>query len=186
MYFFFAPNSHQRVNDKKNIKPSVISESVIQVSIFELVVSDKQTMVNLLLLLLFVTHSMAGVCPPPGKISPCSCSDLGNEGLVVQLNCVASNLDDSRASEILNTMISWPRVSPLRLLDFSRNLLTRIPKQLTQFDMLNSIALDNNQISTIESGAFNFSSETLTRLSLSSNPITTIQEGAFQGILKII
>ena len=80
-------------------------------------------------------------------------------------------------------MISWPRVSPLRLLDISNNRLTyRIPKQLTQFAMLNNIALDNNRITTIETGAFNFSSEILTRLALNNNPITAIQEGAFQGM----
>ena len=136
----------------------------------------------LLLISVVFPWAMAGVCPPPGEIFPCRCSDLGSEGLVVQLNCTNSNVDDDTASQILNKLISWPRVSPLRLLDFSFNRLTRVPTQLPQFSMLNNIDLSNNQIISIESNAFNFSSSTLTSLSLSSNPITTIEEGAFQGI----
>jgi Leucine-rich repeat (LRR) protein len=62
------------------------------------------------------------------------------------------------------------------------NQLTRVPSQLPQFALLNSIDLRNNLISNVEANAFNFSTATLTSLSLSSNPISSIQEGAFQGI----
>ena len=134
-----------------------------------------------LLLLLFVGQTMAGVCPPPGEISPCSCSDLGSDGLVIQLSCSSKSLVDSRASEILNTMLSWPGVSPLRSVNFYYNSLTRIPSELSLFPLLNTIRLDNNAISSISTNAFNFSTATLTSLNLDSNQITAIQDGAFQG-----
>jgi len=127
-----------------------------------------------------VDETMAGVCPPPGEIAPCSCTDLGNEGLVVQLNCRNVNLDDARTSQILDKMISWPRVSPLRYVDLSFNQLTKIPNQLPQFSLLNNVNLEANQIASIEADAFDFVA-TFTSLSLNSNPITSVQEGAFQG-----
>lgn len=137
---------------------------------------------SLLLFCFVFGAAMAGVCPPPGEISPCSCRDLGSDGLVIQLNCRSASLDDAKASQILDTMLSWPGVSPLRLLDMLDNRLTRVPSQLPQFVLLNSIDLSNNLITNVEANAFNFSTATLTSLSLSSNSISSIQEGAFQGI----
>ena len=131
----------------------------------------------------FGDEAMAGVCPPPGEIAPCSCTDLGSEGLVIQLNCFNTQLDDEMASQILDKMISWPRVSPLRRLDLSSNRLTRIPTQLTKFPMLNYIELGGNQIASIEAKAFNLET-TFTSLNLNSNPIASVEEGAFQGILN--
>lgn len=142
------------------------------------------TLLPLLLVFRFVFDVDAGVCPPPGKISPCSCSDLGSEGLVVQLQCQSVNLDDAKASQILDTMLSWPRASPLRLLTMYNNRLTLVPTQLPKFPMLNKIDLSYNQITSIKSNAFNFSSTTLTWLNLNNNPISSIQKGAFQGNIK--
>ena len=130
-----------------------------------------------------VDEAMAGVCPPPGEIAPCSCTDLGSEGLVIQLNCRSANLNDARASQILDKMISWPRVSPLRYVDFSYNQLTKVPNQLPQFGLLNNVNLNANQITSIKANAFDFVA-TFTSISLNSNPITSIQEGAFQGKLS--
>jgi hypothetical protein len=127
-----------------------------------------------------VDEAMAGVCPPPGEIAPCSCTDLGSEGLVIQLNCYNMQLDDEMASQILDKMISWPRVSPLRRLDFSSNQLTRIPTQLPKFPMLNYVSLDGNQIASIDTKAFDLET-TFTSLTLNNNPITSVKEGAFQG-----
>ena len=135
----------------------------------------------LLLLLLLCFDTEAGVCPPPGKTVPCSCTDLDSEGLVVQLNCRSVNLDDAKAGQILDTMLSWPRASPLRLLDMFNNRLTRVPSQLPKFPMVNNIDLSYNQIASIKSNTFNFSS-TLTSLNLNFNPISSIQKGAFQGM----
>lgn len=136
---------------------------------------------SLLLFCFVFGAAMAGVCPPPGEISPCSCRDLGSDGLVIQLDCRSASLDDAKASQILDTMLSWPGVSPLRLLDMLGNRLTRVPSQLPQFVLLNSIDLSNNLITNVEANAFNFSTATLASLSLSSNSISSIQEGAFQG-----
>ena len=130
-----------------------------------------------------VDEAMAGVCPPPGEIAPCSCTDLGSEGLVIQINCHSTQLDDEMASQILDKMLSWPRVSPLRRLDLSSNRLTRIPIQLTNFSMLNYVELGGNQIASIEAKAFDLET-TFTWLNLNSNPITSVQEGAFQGTVK--
>ena len=66
---------------------------------------DFKIRIMCLLLLSFVGKSVGGVCPPPGEISPCICGDLGSEGLVVQLSCQGTNLDDSRASQILEKML---------------------------------------------------------------------------------
>ena len=134
-------------------------------------------------MLLIVNYCVAYVCPPPDEISPCSCSDLGGDGLTVQLLCANLNLNDTTASDILNTMITWPRVSPLRRLEMQSNRLTKVPTQVTQFPLLNYIDLSSNAITSIESSAaFNFSVATLTYLSLKNNKITYIQDGAFQGI----
>ena len=46
---------------------------------------DFKIRIMCLLLLSFVGKSVAGVCPPPGEISPCICGDLGSEGLVSNL-----------------------------------------------------------------------------------------------------
>lgn len=135
----------------------------------------------LLLLFCFVGAAMAGVCPPPASISPCRCSDLGSDGLVIQLNCRSASLDDAAASQILDTMLSFPGVSPLRLLDMYDNRLSRVPSQLPQFVLLNSIDLSYNLITNVEYNAFNFSTATLTSLILSRKSISSIEEGAFQG-----
>ena len=71
-------------------------------------------MLILLLISVVFAWAMAGICPPPGEISPCRCCDLGSKGFVVQPNCAHSNVDDDTASQILNKLISWSRVSPIR------------------------------------------------------------------------
>ena len=144
---------------------------------------QQQVLVVLLMLMgLLIGNCAAYVCPPPDEISPCSCSDLGGDGLTVQLRCINSNLNDTRANDILETMITWPRVSPLRHLEMQNNRLTKVPTQVAQFPLLNYIDFSNNQIAAIESaGAFNFSVATLTYLSLKNNRIIFIQDGAFQG-----
>ena len=134
----------------------------------------------LLFCFVLVNEAMAGVCPPPGEISPCTCSDLGSEGLVIQLQCHNTAIEDEKASEILDKMIQWPRVSSLRRLELSNNRLTRVPSQLSQFQMLNYVDLSANQISSIEANAFNLVT-TFNTINLASNPITSIQDEAFKG-----
>ena len=68
---------------------------------------DFKIRIMCLLLLSFVGKSVAGVCPPPGEISPCICGDLGSEGLVVQLSCQGTK---TWMIQILDKMLSWPRV----------------------------------------------------------------------------
>lgn len=129
------------------------------------------------------------ICPPPDTYSPCNnCRKVPSSSDTIVLNCDrrnAENLNDSRISDILDTFLKTPSVSPLEALDLRSNrLLTHIPIQIAQFARLNYVDLSDNNITSIEPGAFNFTA-TLKRLDLSHNiQLSTIAPGAFQGFIS--
>ena len=125
---------------------------------------------------------MAGeiVCPPPSDYYPCSCTDFYGDGLGVWLNCLNKNIDDDQISVILNSFLSTPGVSPLKALTLFQCRLNRIPDQLRLLDQLVYLNFEYNNITSIDSDTFNFSSQ-LEELDLIHNRMISIEPGAFQG-----
>ena len=130
---------------------------------------------------LSVQVEAATVCPPANVISPCACSQW--TPTTTYLNCQSRVLTDSQASAILDAYLKTPNVSPVGVLQLSNNLLTRVPDQMKSFTQLEYAILDFNSITSIESGAFNFTdaANPLRSLYLSTNQLTTIAPGAFKG-----
>ena len=77
------------------------------------------------------------------------------------LFCEERNLDDDKASKILDAFLNTPGVNPLGIVLFSANQLTRIPDQLRYFNKLSNVELNNNRISSIEPGTFVFGTQIL-------------------------
>jgi hypothetical protein len=122
----------------------------------------------------------AVVCPNPSDYSPCECNDRGDETVI--LNCRGRQLNDSKVSDILDSFISTPGVSPLASLNLWQNKLTRGPKQVKLFNRLEHLDLEGNQIRTVESGAFK--SNQLLSVFLSDNQLVDIEPGAFEGVIS--
>lgn len=75
-----------------------------------------------------------------------------------------------------------PQLRPfLGLVIIIGNKFTRVPIQITLFTQLFQDDLSNNEITTIQSGAFNLTNR-LRYLTLRGKGIATIEDGAFQGI----
>ena len=132
-----------------------------------------------------VVEAAAVVCPGPEAYSPCTCYEYGNQPGTIYLYCGEKNLNDSRASEILDAFLTTPGVSPLGNVCFSSNQLTRVPHQLHLFPQLDFVWLNDNNISTpIQSGAFNFNVKDapVKNLDLQRSQLTSIAPGAFQGV----
>ena len=93
------------------------------------------------------------ICPEVEDISPCKCErSRGGDGTVA-LFCEGLNLNDVNASRILESFLRTPDVSPIGMVVFSKNKLTRIPKQLRHFNRMRSVDFSRNLISSIETGA---------------------------------
>jgi len=119
------------------------------------------------------------MCPQPVDLLPCTCTGNGAGNGV--LECDSTNLNDDLASQILDLFTTSPTL--LNRVNMARNQLTRVPSQLSLFTQsnLNYVDLNNNKITIIRSGAFNFT-QTLRELILTSNLISAIEPGAFLGI----
>ena len=131
--------------------------------------------------------SSSTICPKPSDYWPCVCEKIiaGINPDTLKLSCNRKNLTDSRVSEILDTFLSNPEISPLSHLNFEFNQLTRVPNQVKLFHRLYVIHLQNNSIETIHSGAFMSTRRGgLDRLNvyLNDNKINRVEPGAFQGI----
>ena len=78
---------------------------------------------------LFYGSQSAVICLAATVFSPCSCDEYkGNSG-TIELNCGGNNVDDTRLSAILDTLLTTPGVSPVGALMLWNNLLTRVPDQ---------------------------------------------------------
>jgi Leucine-rich repeat (LRR) protein len=85
-------------------------------------------------------------------------------------------------SEILTSFLTTPGVSSVAYLYLNDNQLTYVPREIKFFTQATHVVLDRNNISSIESGAFNFSGPLpLWVLELGANQLTTIAPGAFRG-----
>lgn len=122
------------------------------------------------------------VCPNPDDFSPCSCFDLYGQGLTSYLWCFSRSLNDSRASEILSAFLTvTPAITPLGGVTFYNNSLTRVPIEIALLSQLKEANFYSNQITSIQSGAFNFVPN-LGDLDFANNQLSSIEPGAFQGI----
>ena len=105
---------------------------------------------------LFYGSQSAVICPAATVFSPCSCDEYkGNSG-TIELNCGGNNVDDTRLSAILDTLLTTPGVSPVGALMLWNNLLTRVPDQIPRFTQLVVVDLNYNKIRSLPTAAFKF------------------------------
>jgi hypothetical protein len=128
------------------------------------------------------------VCPPLNTISPCKCEEYSGKPGTIQLDCYNQNVNDSMANQILDFFLTTPGVSPIGYLTLGLNRLTFVPSQIRFFSQLVEIHLFGNLITSIESGAFDFTNVAnfIPVLELYTNKLTTIAPGAFKGCFIII
>ena len=122
---------------------------------------------------------LSSVCSSSSLIEPCQCwlySEIGK----VSLFCTGRSLNDNEASRILGVFLNDSYVSVLGKVSLSRNQLTQVPGQLPLFPQLDHADLGYNAITSIQSGAFNFTKK-LHKLSLRNKSLSNIEAGAFQG-----
>ena len=100
-------------------------------------------------------NSSSFLCPKKENVSPCLCMH-NEEDDTAFLFCEERNLNDDKASKILDAFVNTPGVSPLGMVLFSSNHLTRIPDQLRLFNKLSNVELNNNRIGSIDPGTFVF------------------------------
>ena len=144
--------------------------------------------VSLLLFSSSVVES-AVVCPPAEAYSPCKCVETAFVREIykpgtIYLQCYERNLSDSRLSDILDAFLTTPGVSPVGKLGLSFNQLTKVPKQIKLLPQVVAVDLKGNNISSIESGAFNFT--TLQFLEMQKSQVVNIAPGAFQGNISLL
>jgi len=125
------------------------------------------------------------VCPAPESYAPCSCgldsSVIGMEETIA-IECFDHFLGDARISDILDSFLNTPSVSPVSTVALYRNLLTRVPHQIFNFTQLDSVLLDHNSIRTITKNSFNFT-RSPRYVWLNNNQMTSMEPDAFQGKL---
>ena len=133
------------------------------------------------MLVVGLVSGQAPVCPPANQINPCTCADSG-DGATLTLDCFNQGLPDNRVSTILDAFRA-NGISPLREVVLWQNQLTAVPTQIKDsiFPLLDTVDLDENQITTLAGGTFNFKAP-LVALYLNSNGLQTIAHNAFQGI----
>ena len=127
-------------------------------------------------MLLAATTSAKLKCPAKDAVLPCTCRSE-RSGLV--LDCNSLDLDDSQLSQVLNDFLSHEE-SPLTKLSASNNRLTQVPAKIADSLSLSTIVLENNNITSISPGVFDFpDGKTNVRIYLSGNQIESIPSGAF-------
>jgi len=139
-------------------------------------------MLSSLLLILFVCVYVQStiICPAFEIYSPCTCTERPISPDTIEIDCVYRFLSDSRMNEIMDALLTTPGISPVSILFLSNNLLTRVPDQIRFFPRLTTANLDYNKLTSIDNGAFNFTTK-LSYLNIFGNQIATIAPGAFQG-----
>ena len=91
-------------------------------------------------------------------------------------NLIAVSISNTGlGNEIYNIVKNF---SNLRLLDLSLNLINHIPNQLSNLNLLNTLVLSNNKISTVGD---NLNLENLEVLDLSNNKLSEIPEFIFNS-----
>lgn len=136
----------------------------------------------------FCSELTDAVCPPANVLEPCNCytqsTDRNERILVLSFQCYNKQLDDEKMNQLLNQFISTSDASPLRELNLSYNNLTQIPDQFRQFNQLERVYLQSNNIRSITKETFN-TTRLLQKLYLSNNMINYIEPGTFNGTATI-
>ena len=88
------------------------------------------------------------------------------------------------SNEVLDGIVSaaaGPYGDTLEILSLVANQMTRIPSAIGSFTRLQSLHLEHNMIHTLPTGSLHLSSTALSNVWLSNNNLKTIQSGAFKG-----
>ena len=130
------------------------------------------------------------VCPQASAIAPCVCVThlrvcsyrvcaYGAQGDPngIAIDCSKQNLMDKDMPRIFNALLA-PGISPVIELYAGSNMLTTIPKQLSNLTSTQFIDVSFNQITSLPSGSFNNPSKSFT-INLSSNQISSITSASF-------
>ena len=124
------------------------------------------------------------------KRCKCLVGGLGADDDTIWLDCsnglLGEPLGDAKASQLLKWFVDNPVISPLRWVYLGNNLLTKIPDEFAQLNThpLSTVYIHDNNIDTIQSGAFNFSMVPLKELFLAKQKysgVSSILPGAFNG-----
>ena len=126
----------------------------------------------------------AVVCPPKDAFQPCYCFEYIGKPDTITLDCLQKNLTDSRIGEILIVFLTTADISPVAQIDLTSNQLTRVPIQIRSFSELEDVFLDDNPITSIESGDFNTTRHNPS-ISIGSQ-LTTIAPGSFKGFSSFV
>ena len=118
------------------------------------------------------------VCPPADELMGCTCQEALSNESGLEINCKELNLNDSSIDNVLQALLKSD-VSPTVTFDASYNSLTKVPDDLSKLSKLTTIYMFRNQITSIPSGAFQSSSQTLITIILRQNKISFIEPGAF-------
>jgi len=141
-------------------------------------------MLMMILMLLSLVNASV-VCPPPAAYAPyCYCSEWSHKPGTINLDCARNAaINDTQMSDILDAFITTPGVSPVGYLFLVENQLTRVTSQINFFPQLETVDLQNNAITSADSGTFNFqdAANPIKDLLFAWNGVKTIAPGAFQG-----
>ena len=118
------------------------------------------------------------VCPPAVDLKGCLCIKALKDNFI-NIVCRKVKLDDLSIDNLLKAL-SEPGIGPTFTFDVgSKNNLTQVPPSLSKLPELRMIQMRDNQITSIPSGAFQSSSQTLITIILRKNKISFIEPGAF-------
>ena len=118
------------------------------------------------------------VCPPAAVLGKFTCKEsrYNKSGIDIFGDKV---VNDDSVDEVLQALLE-PGISPTFTFDVgSKNNLTQVPPSLSKLPELRMIQMRDNQITSIPSGAFQSSSQTLITIILRKNKISFIEPGAF-------
>jgi len=90
------------------------------------------------------------------------------------------SLTDSQMEAVVKKIEA---TTPVDTMDLSLNLLTQIPKGLTQFAQLANLNVSSNVITAVNSGDLSLTGS-VTNLDMSSNAIATIADSSLPGDLS--
>lgn len=116
---------------------------------------------------------VAGVCPDPDDIKPCTCDDEG-------LQCL--KLNNSGLARVFMAPAEHKAIR--RVWIFQTNLTTLETKAFGDY-IIRDLYLDLNQIHSIESGAFGEATKTLQSLSLTRNLLASFPFDDLRNMKKL-
>ena len=125
-----------------------------------------------------VAMSADASCPPAASLSGCTCRKELKENLIKIVCSSKVKLDDLSIENLLQALLKTG-VSPTIEFSTSKGHLTQVPTSLSKLSKLTNIHMRDNQITSIPSGAFQSSSQTLMTIVLRQNKISSIEPGAF-------